>query len=115
MGIQDLPDEVLLITLPREPQQGSELDFALEIAQSRGDRHVIVDFSLVEMMPSATLGGLMLLEWVLGGIDRRLILCSASPCIVEVFRRVGLDDLFGFAADRFAALQSLDRVTCSRG
>lgn len=114
MGIQKLSKQALLITLPREPQWGNELDFTTRLVSSSGDRDVIVDFSLVEIMPWAAICSLIILERALRGMDRQLILCSAAPHILAVFRRVGLQSLFRFANDQFAALQSLDRNTCPR-
>jgi anti-anti-sigma regulatory factor len=113
MAIQKLPGQALLITLPKEPQVGSELDLTAESIESSGDRDVIVDFSLVEIMPWATICSLMILERALRGAGRQLILCSVPPDVLATFRRAGLQGLFRFADDEFAALQSLDQNTCS--
>jgi anti-anti-sigma regulatory factor len=112
MGIQHLSDRALLVTLPREPHSGAELQTVAGMVDPARARHVIIDFSLVEIMPSEVICNLMVLDRVLGQIDRQLVLCSVAPQIREVFRRVELGELFRFADDEFAALQSLDRCLC---
>jgi anti-anti-sigma regulatory factor len=66
----------------------------------------------VEILSSAMICNLMVLERLVSANGRQLILCSVSQDIDGVFTRVGLHKLFRFAEDEFAALQSLDRSTC---
>jgi anti-anti-sigma regulatory factor len=108
MATQSLSSRVLLITLPREPQSGSELEMAAHTARRGPDRDVIVDFSLVEAMPAGTICNLIILQRLLNAASRQLVLCSVPPPIVITFKRVGLRKLFRFATDEFTALQSLD-------
>lgn len=108
MGIQHLSERVLLITLPVEPQSGNEAEMAMRSAGAKPGCDVIVDFSLVEIMSSATLCSLLMLERRLSMTGRELVLCSVPPKIAGVFTRVGLHRLFRFADDEFAALQMLD-------
>ncbi|MEN6336251.1 MAG: STAS domain-containing protein [Phycisphaerales bacterium] len=112
MAIQNLSEHVLLITLPAEPQSGKELETVVRSAGAGMDCDVIVDFSLVEILSSAMICNLMVLERLVSANGRQLILCSVSQDIDGVFTRVGLHKLFRFAEDEFAALQSLDRSTC---
>jgi anti-anti-sigma regulatory factor len=112
MGIQHLSDRALLVTLPREPQSGAELQAVAKMISPTRPRHVVVDFSLVEIMPSEVICSLMVLTRLLEDMDRQLILCSVAPQIREVFTRVELVKLFRFADDEFSALQSLDRCLC---
>jgi len=114
MGIQYLSQKALLVTLPKEPHLGSELEIAIRMSSPNATRDVIVDFSLVGIMPSGTLSELMTLERQLSDSDRQLILCSVRGSVREVFTRVGLGGLFRFAEDQFAALQSFDPSRCSR-
>jgi len=115
MGIQYLSHQALLVTLPREPHRGNELEIAIRMTGPQGARDVIVDFSLVRIMPSGTLSELMILERRLADHDRQLILCSLPRAIREVFTRVGLGGLFRFAQDQLTALQSLEPTRCSPG
>jgi anti-anti-sigma regulatory factor len=112
MAIQNLSEHVLLITLPAEPQDGKEMETVMRSAGATLNSDVIVDFSLAEILPSATLCNLLVLERLLSLGGRHLILCSVPANIHGVFTRVGLHKLFRFADDEFAALQSLDCSTC---
>jgi anti-anti-sigma factor len=109
MATQNLSEHVLLITLPAEPQWSRDLEAVAQSTHPSSDCDVIVDFSLVEILPSATICHLIVLARVLSAAGRELVLCSVSPNVKAVFRRVGLHNLFRFAADEPAALQSLDR------
>ncbi|HON90725.1 MAG TPA: STAS domain-containing protein [Sedimentisphaerales bacterium] len=109
MAIQNLSEQVLLITLPAEPQSSKELEVMVRSARAGLECDVIVDFSLVEILSSATLCNLMILERLVSANDRQLILCSVPKNIAGIFTRVGLDKLFRFAEDEFAAAQSLDQ------
>ncbi|MHC4518154.1 MAG: STAS domain-containing protein [Planctomycetota bacterium] len=108
MGIQYLSEQALLVTLPKEPHLGNELEIAIRMTSTHAKRDVIIDFSLVTIMPSGTLSELMILERQLGDFGRQLVLCAVPRSIRQIFNRVGLGGLFRFAADQFAALQSLD-------
>lgn len=107
MGMQYLSERALLVTLPKEPQLGNELEIAIRMSSPNATHDVIVDFSLVTIVPSGTLSELMILERQLSDCDRQLILCSLSRNIREVFARVGLAGFFRFAQDQFVALHSL--------
>ena len=108
MAIQNLSSHVLLITLPKEPSSGSELEMAAHAARCGPDRDVLVDFSLVEALPAGIICNLIILQRLLNASGRQLILCSVLPPIALAFKRVGLGKLFRFAEDEFTALQSLD-------
>ena len=107
MGMQYLAEKAILVTLPKQPHLGNELEIAIRLTNSHPTRDILVDFSLAAMMSSGTLSELMILEKQLGDHDRQLILCSVPASIREVIRRVGLGGLFRFAEDHFAALQSV--------
>ena len=92
MAIQHLSKHVLLVTLSADPQCNREMEMVIRSAGSSEDCDVIVDFSLVEILSSATLCNLMVLERLLNALDRQLILCSVPPNIDGVFTRVGQDD-----------------------
>jgi anti-anti-sigma regulatory factor len=109
MATQNLSEHVLLITLPAEPQLSRDLEVVARSTHPASDCDVIVDFSLVEILPSATICQLIVLERVLSAAGREFVMCSVSAEVMAVFRRVGLHKLFRFADDEQAALQSLDR------
>ena len=109
MATQNLSQHVLLITLPAEPESSRDLEVLAQSTRPAFDRDVIVDFSLVESLPSGTICHLIALERALSAAGRELVLCSASPAVKAAFRHVGLHKLFRFAEDELAAVQSLDR------
>jgi anti-anti-sigma regulatory factor len=109
MATQNLSEHVLLISLPAEPQSSRDLEVVARSTRPGCDRDVIVDFSLAEILPSATICHLIVLERVLSASGHQLVLCSVSPGVLAIFRRVGLHKLFQFADDELAAVQSLDR------
>ena len=102
-----------VITLPAQPLQDEELEAAIRRAESGVAQHVIVCFLRVEIMSSATICNLIILERLLDGMDRQMVLCSLPSQIMEVFRRVGLQSLFVFANDLCAARRWLEEHACS--
>jgi anti-anti-sigma regulatory factor len=107
--MQNLSERVLLITLPAEPSSSGDLEAVVRSTHPGSDHDVIVDFSLVEILPSATICHLIVLERMLSAAGHQLVLCSVSPNVKAIFRRVGLHKLFRFTDDELAAVQSLDR------
>jgi len=111
--MQYLSQHVLLVTLPRQPQLANDLEIAMRMSRPQSTRDVIVDFSLVGIMPSGTLSELMNLERQLSNAGRQLILCAVPGNIRRIFTQVGLGGLFQFAQDQFVALHSFDSSRCS--
>jgi len=109
MATQNLSEHVLLITLPSDPPSNGDLEAAVRATRPGSDHDVIVDFSLVEVLPSGTICNLIVLERMLSAAGHHLVLCAVPPNVLAVFRRVGLHKLFRFTDDELAAVQSLDR------
>ena len=107
MGTQNLTAQVLLITLPRQPQASSDIQRTTSLVGLKECCHVIIDFSSVHIMPSSTISELIIIENRLHEIDRQLVLCGVPHKIQELLARVGLCSLFRFADDQAAALQLL--------
>ncbi len=110
MGVQQPSEQILLITLPRETRTCNELEIAIGMTSEAPRSHVIVDFSAAQVLSSAMLSQLLILERQLDAFDRRLILCSVPFNILELFKCVGLQALFQFADNREAAMESLGLV-----
>jgi len=110
MSVRDFEDDILIVTLPRYPQLGYELETATEIVSSSPDYDVLVDFSDVKMLTSESICNLMILSKLLTGHGHRLVLCGLSEPIRHIFEITGLVDQFDFAYDRHAALQALQRA-----
>lgn len=111
MTTQNLAEHVLLITLPAEPPAHCELEAVVRAVGPRPERDIIVSFAFARVLPSTTVCSLIILERRLRAVGRHLVLCSVPPAVMGIFRRVGLHELFQFADDKVAALQSLDRKT----
>jgi len=112
MAIQNLSERALLITLPGEPHLSGVLEIATRLATTKADRDIVVDFSQVQIMPSATICSLMILHRMLTARGCQFILCSIPANIMGVFARVGLHNLFTFAGDQAAALRLLQDSDC---
>ena len=107
MGIQNLTEDVVFINLPREPHLGNELETINDIASEGYDCDVIIDFSGVKVLASASISNLMLLHEFLRAHNRQLVLCNVPVPIQCLFIRFGLETLFEFAHDQSAALEAI--------
>jgi anti-anti-sigma factor len=111
MSFQNWSDDIVLVDLPREPRMRSELKTLIEIVRDRGDCDVVVDFSSVDIMTSTSISGLLRLRKLLSDCSHRLIFCNVPAATRSVFSVVGLDGIFEFADDKFAALATLQVAT----
>lgn len=107
MGIRNLSEDILLVALPQQPQQGDELEALNTMLCETIDHDVVIDFSKVEMLTSENLCGLLILSKLLGGAGRELLLCSLTPAIKGIFVRTGLVSVFDFAESESDALARL--------
>lgn len=108
MGIQNFSEDALLVELPpKEPRIANELRRVNELVSNKDNCNVIVDFSKVEIMSSASISNLMILRDMLSGSGHQLVLCSVSLPIKGIFTVIGLEALFDFTNDKSAALESI--------
>jgi anti-anti-sigma regulatory factor len=105
MGIQNYSEDILLITLPEQPQHGQEIDIVNKLLSDSVDFNVLVDFTKVEILTSESICGLMILSKLLEGSGRKLVLFNIPPAIRQIFVRTGLLTVFELADDQFDALQ----------
>ena len=111
MAIQNLSEDVALVTLPVEPQIIiRELKLVNEIVSNKGGCDVVIDFSNVEMLPSSGISNLMILRGLLREQGRQLTLCSVSPTVKDIFTIAGIDEVFEFVDDKHAALASIQHT-----
>lgn len=115
MGIENFSKDVVVVTLPEQPQHGSELEVVSTMFAETVDRDVVIDFSKVEMLTSETICGLMILDKLLDGAGHQLVLCNLSSAIKQVFIRTGLVTVFQFADDEAAAVEYIHNkhLTCA--
>lgn len=110
MSIQRISDEVLLVVVPKEPQLRDELAKINETVGSRNESDIIIDFSLVEIVTSSSISNLIILHSLLSERGRKLVLCNVALPTRGIFRTVGLENLFDFAADRSSATAIIQRA-----
>ena len=113
MGIQNFSEDVLLITLPEQPQHGQEIDIVNKLLSESVDFDVLVDFSKVEILTSGSICGLMILDKLLKGSGRKLVLYNLPSSIKQIFVRTGLLTIFDLADDELDALQYIQNKNTS--
>lgn len=115
MGIQNLTDEIILVTLPKNPHVTGEVERATRTITSNGGCHAIIDFSCVDMIASSTITDLIILETQQQEAGRQLILCCVPPKIHKLLTHAGMQSFFQLAESEFAALQLLTVSECHCG
>ena len=107
MRIQNFSEDILLITLPKQPQHGQEIEIVNKLLSDSVDFDVMVDFSEVEILTSGSICGLMILDRLLKGSGRKLAFFNIPSAIKQIFVRTGLLSVFNLADDEFDALQHI--------
>ncbi len=116
MGIQNFSDDVLFIDLPsKEPQIGNELKHLNDVIVTRSNCDVVIDFFRVELITSSSISNLLILRKSLEDNGRQLVLCNVAVMTKYIFTVAGLDKVFDFVDDRFAALAATGRVEQPKG
>ena len=107
MAIDSVSDDILLVTLPEQPQNGNEIDLVNKMLSQIVDHDVVMDFGNVKMLTSSTICGLMILDRLLRGGGRQFILCNVPSKIKQVFTRTGLLSVFEFSDDQDIAFEEV--------
>ena len=107
MGIQNFSEDVLLITLPEQPQHGRDIEIVNKLLSDSVDFDVLVNFSKVEILTSGSICGLMILDKLLTGSGRKLVLYNLPSAIKQIFVRTGLLAVFDLADDELDAQQRI--------
>ena len=108
MGIQNLSENIILLTLPSDgPERADELKNLNEIISDKCHCDVIIDFSSVEIINSWNISNLLILRGMLEDAGRKLILCNTSTITKCIFVVAGLSEIFVFTDDRSAALEAI--------
>jgi anti-anti-sigma regulatory factor len=108
MGIRFFSEDILLVSLPSQPQQSDEFEALNTLLCETVDYDVVMDFSDVAMLTSESICGLLILAKLLGGAGHEFVLCSVPAPINDIFNRTGLLSVFDFAdteADAIAQIQ----------
>jgi anti-anti-sigma factor len=107
MGIENLSDDVFLVTLSKEPELRHELEAVNETISNDGGRDVVIDFTGVELLTSSSISNLIILHNLLQDQGHNLVLCNVSLPTKGLFNVAGLSGLFEFAEHKYAALAKL--------
>ena len=108
MGIRNLSENIILLTLPSDrSEREDELKNLNEIVSNKCQYDVIVDFSNTEIINSWNISNLLILKGMLEDAGRKLILCDVSTVTRCIFTVAGLSDVLIFAEDRSAALDTI--------
>jgi len=111
MGIQDWPEDIILLDLSGEPEMANEIIAVTEIVRERGDCDVVIDFSGVDIITSSSLSKLLKLRKKLSYNGHKLVFCSVAMATKRIFLVTGLEKISKFADDKFTALESLRKET----
>jgi anti-anti-sigma regulatory factor len=116
MRTERLSDGILLVVLSKEPHLRNELAELNETISKASPCDVIIDLCLVEIITSSSISNLMILRDLLSKSGRNLVLCNVALATKGLFRTVGLENLFHFAADRSSAVATIEstRQTANR-
>ncbi len=107
MGIERISDDILLIRLPELPHETNEVDVVNKMFGDVVDRDVVIDLSKVEALTSGDICSMMILDRLLRGAGRQLVLFSVPSAIKQVFVRTDLLTVFEFANDESAAIEQV--------
>jgi anti-anti-sigma factor len=108
MGIQNLPEDVIVVELPSDNQKiAEELKAINETISKKRHRNIIIDFARVEIITSSNISNLLILRNLLENTGYQLILCNVAPMTKCIFVVAGLNETFVFADDNSSALETI--------
>jgi len=108
MGIENYSEDILVATLPKEPELRRELTIVNEIVSNKGGRDVIIDFTRVDTLTSSSISNLLVLRDLLHESGHRLVLCNVASPTEDIFRVADLSEVFDCVDDKSAALESVE-------
>ena len=107
MGIQNWSEEIVLVSLAKEPEMGNELQTVTGMFNQNGGFDVVIDFADIDIMTSSSIAKLLKLRKAMKNSSHHLVLSSVKPQTKQVFEVTGLDHIFEFVDDQFLALAGL--------
>lgn len=108
MGVEHWSENVVLVSLPGEPQTVEDLTEVAEWISEREDCDVVVDCSQVGRMGRSSCRLLLELHGALRLRGHQLLLCGSRPALKKAFPTPALAHVLRFAEDRFTALARLE-------
>ena len=111
MGIRNLSENIILVTVPSEKlKRTDELKNLNEAIGENCQCDVIIDFAGVEIINSWNISNLLILKDMLEKAGRKLVLCNVNTPTKCIFVVAGLSETFVFAKDRKAALEVIQQT-----
>ena len=108
MTVENWSEDIVLVELQSDPAFSDEINQVIELAESRQDTDVAINFQGVTFLNSSNIAKLLKLrKLVTVSNKRKLILCAINTHVWGVFLVTGLDKLFDFADDVASGLASL--------
>ena len=108
MGIKNLSEDIIFVELPSDnPKIAEELKAVNETVSNERACHVIIDFSIVEIINSSNISNLLILRSLLQVSGRQLILCNVTTVTKCIFVVAGLSEVFVFVNDKSTALAAV--------
>ncbi len=109
MAIKILSDNIVLVALPAEPRTRQELADIAEKASKKCDFDIIMDFSHVEVLFSASISNLITLRSWVEDAGRKIVFYNVAVITRCIFDVAGIHSLFEFAKDEDEALTIINR------
>ena len=111
MGIRNLSENIILVTVPSERlKRTDELKNLNEVIGENCQSDLIIDFAGVEIINSWNISNLLILRDMLDKAGRKLVLCNVNTATKCIFVVAGLSETFVFADDRSAALEIIKQT-----
>ena len=110
MPIQHWSDAILILELQAGSEMTDELNSLARYVAEREKYNVVVDFTDVGEITSASLSRLLRLRKLTAEGGGRLVLCNIAPDTEDVLAVTGLSDVFELTRDRFTALATLEMI-----
>lgn len=107
MAIERWSENVILVTLAKEPQLGEELETTTTMISELPDCDVVVDFAEVDILTSSSIAKLLKLRKAVRDNHRHLVLSAVAPRTKNVFAITCIMDVFEFVEDKTVALAGL--------
>lgn len=106
MAIQKWSDTITVVELQDDPQFAEDLNEVVDQLDAQ-PTDVVLNFGGVGFINSSNVALLLRLRKIMGGLDRKLILCEVARQVWGVFSVTGLDNIFEFTKDVSTALASI--------
>jgi anti-anti-sigma regulatory factor len=109
MTIKTLSDNIVLVALPAEPRTKQEIADIAEKASKKCNFDIIMDFSHVEVLFSASISNLITLRSWVEGAGRKMVFYNVAVITKCIFDVASINSLFELAKDEDEALTIISR------